>query len=423
MKRLTAIGMGLIILMWGISGCTRVESVKEPDVIPLDQWMEGHALQKMVEQLKTNSFMKDLPFLIVRTKGEAFGKDIGHQIDALTEEIRERMIDYLLEFPDIRVIRKHPVSIPERPYTLHDLKCGRFIEPKMLITIDIRRLSDSLDRQVRMIIRAVDMERGEWIKGLSLSENVLLTSKQNENLTRFHPDQHLKGLKYLPFLPSQKDEMATFLAGNLSCMFSEAYGGDNFRVFVDGSKIQADEGDIVWFIQKQLQFCNEIQLTQNSDKADWVIMAESRKLVEGTGLSQLWMDVFRQENGDLIKGLATYAYYLSQNPKFFPVTGKWKIVDLPEGTIGGFMKITGNKDDGLRGDLFGPDGVSLINRGIFLEIHDRNLDWAYYDDRRHRTLKAKGLLLEDGRKMSVKVTPYPISGRPMLQVFIREEAQ
>ena len=423
MKRVIFLGMGLVLLICGLFGCSGLEGIKDSgsDTVDLDQWLEGYAFRKIVDEMRTNSFMKDLPFLIVRTEGEAAGRDIGHQIDALTEEIRERMITFFLQFPEIRVIRRHPVPVTDRPYTLQELKCGRFVEPKVLLAIDIRRLGNGKDRRARVTIRAMDLERGEWIRGISLYQVVALTRAQSEGLSTVHPDQYLQGLKYVPFAFSQRDEMGAYLAGNLSCMFREAYEGEAFRVFVDVSKAIGKERDIAWFIKKQLQFCNEIQLTNSRENADWVLVAESRKTGSGTGLSQFWIEVYRKENGDLVRGLATYAYFLSSNHTGVPVAGRWKIVDLPEGSIGGYMRIVGDRDYGLRGDLFGPDGVSLIKRGIFIEVNDQNVDWAYYDDRLHKTLKAKGLLTQDGKKMSVKVNPFPSDGRFMLQEFILEE--
>lgn len=373
--------------------------------------------------MRTNSFIKDLPFLIVRTEGEAAGKDIGHRIDALTDEIRDRMITSFLEFPEIRVIRRHPVSVIDRPYTLQEKKCGSFVEPRALLAIDIKRLGHVADRRARVTIRAMDLERDEWIRGFSLYQVVSLTRAQSEGLSEFYPDQYLRGFRYVPFDVSQRDEMGAYLAGNLSCMFSEAYSGEAFRVVVDASKATGKERDIIWFIKKQLQFANEIRLSNSRESADWVLVAESRKTGTGTGLSQFWIEVYRQENGDLVRGLATYAYFLSSDQPRYLIDGRWKIVDLPEGSIGGYMTITGNMDHGLRGDLFGPDGVSLIKRGISIEVKDQNVDWAYYDDRLHKTLKARGLLLHGGKKMSVKVTSFPSDGRFILQEFIIEEVQ
>jgi len=425
MKRVIFFGMGLVLLICGFFGCSGIEGIKDSgsDTVYLDQWLEGYAFRKIVEQLKTNSFMKDLPFLIVRTEGEVAGRDIGHEIDALSEEIRDRMITFFLEFPEIRVIRRHPVSVIDRPYTLQELKCGRFVEPKVLLAIDIRRLGNVKDRRARMTIRAVDVEKGEWIRGVSLYQVVALTRSQSEGLSAVKADQYLRGLKYVPFAFSQRDEMGAYLAGNLSCMFSEAYAGEAFRVFVDVSKAIGKERDIAWFIKKQLQFCNEIQLTKSRENADWVLMAESKKTGAGTGLSQFWIEIYRQENGELVRGLATYAYFFPPDHTKRLVGGTWKIMDLPEGSIGGYMRITGDMDHGLRGDLFGPDGVSLFKRGIFIEVKEQNVDWAYYDDRLHKTLKAKGLLTADGKKMSVRVTSFPPDGRFMLQEFILEEAQ
>jgi len=425
MKRVIFFGMGLGLLICGLFGCSGLEGIKDSgsDTVYLDQWLEEYAFRKIVEEMKTNSFMKDLPFLIVRTEGEAAGRGIGQKIDTLTEEIRDRMITFFLQFPEIRVIRRHPVSVIDRPYTLQELKCGRFVEPKVLLAIDIRRLGHVKDRRARVTIRAINLKKGEWIRGFSLYQVVALTRSQSEGLSAVYPDQYLMGLKYVPFAFSQRDEMGAYLAGNLSCMFSEAHDGKAFRVFVDISRAIGKGRDIVWFIKKQLQFCNEIQLTNSRENADWVLVAESRKTGAGTGLSQFWIEVYRKENGDLVRGLATYAYFISSDHTRCPIAGKWKIMDLPEGSIGGYMRIKGDMDHGLRGDLFGPDGVSLIKRGIFIEVKDQNVDWAYYDDRLHKTLKARGLLIQDGKKMSVKVSSFPSDGRFMLQEFMLEEVQ
>lgn len=425
MKRVIVLGMGLVLLVCGMLGCSGLEGVKNPrlDTVDLDQWLEGYAFRKILDEMKTNSFMKDFPFLIVRTEGEATGRVIGHRIDSLTEEIRERMITFFLEFPEIRVIRRHPVSVMDHPYTLQELKCGRFVEPRILLTIDIRRLGKGKDRLARVTIRAMDLEKGEWIRGFSLHQVVALSRAQSADLSTVHPDQYLQGLKYVPFAFSQRDEMGAYLARNLSCMFSETYDGEAFRVFVDVSKTIGKERDIAWFIKKQLQFCNEIQVTNSRENADWILVVESRKTGTGTGLSQSWIEVYRMENGDLVRGLATYAYFLSPYNTRFSLAGTWKIVNLPEGSISGFMRITGDRDHGPRGDLFGPDGVSLIKRGIFIQVKDQNVDWAFYDDRIHRTLKARGLLIQEGKKMSVKVTPFPSDGRFMFQEFILEEVR
>jgi len=423
MKKASIPKLGLIFLACLFSACTGVQNINTSgsDRPLLDQWLNDYAFGKIVEQLKSNTFMKNRPFLVARIEGESAGRDIGHRIDKLSEAVRERMVTFFLEYPEIRVIRRHPASSIDRPYTLQELRCGRFVEPEILIAMNIRRLGDMKDRRARVSIRAVDLESNEWVRGFSLYRDVELTGSQSKELSLVHPDQHLKGLKYAPFEFSQRDEMGAYLAGNLSCMFNEAYDGEAFKVFVDDSKSYGQDKDIFWFIKKQLQFCNEIHLTNSRADADWILEAESKRTGSGTGLSQFWIEVYRKENGALIRGLTTFAYYLSFDGTKVSISGKWKIKNLPDGSISGFMRITGNRDQGLRGDLFGSDGVSLIKRGIYIENKEQHVDWAYYDDRFHKTMKARGLLIQDGKKMSVQVTSYPPDGRFKLQEFLLEE--
>lgn len=420
MKRIIICTLAVFLLFTGLFGCSTLKASEHPeaDIPRLDQWLEGYAFKNILNHLKTNSFMKDLPFLIVGSDGEGPVRDMGQRIDGLTEDIRDRMITHFLAFPEIRVIRKHPVSVVQRPYALQELRCGRFVEPKMFLVIDIRRIGEMKDRQVRVAVRAMDIEKGEWIRGFSLQQVVSLTGPQIDDLNTAYPDQSLKGTKYAPFAFSQRDEMGAYLAANLSCMFSDAYRGQALRVFVDATKAIGQDRDIAWFIKKQLQFCNEIQLTGSKDHADWVIVVESRNT--GAAISQVWIEACQKMNGDLIRGLATYAYYLSSDQTGNSLSGRWKIVNLPEGSTGGYMRIT-ERSHGYSGDLIGADGVTLIKRGFFIVAKNRHVDWAYFDDRHNKTRKARGVLSEEGNKISVQQSWYPPDGRVVLQELIREE--
>jgi hypothetical protein len=213
MKRRIINTTALLLLLWGLFGCSALKAsdIADADIPYLDQWLEGYAFKKVRDHIMTNSFMKGLPFLIVGSDGEGPVRDMGQRIDGLTEDVRDRMITYFLASPEIRVIRRHPVSVVERPYALQELRCGRFVEPKMLLTIDIRRIGEMKDRRVRIAIRAMDIERGEWIRGFSLQQVVSLTGPQMDDLNTAYPDQSLKGTKYLPFAFSQRDEMGRYL--------------------------------------------------------------------------------------------------------------------------------------------------------------------------------------------------------------------
>jgi len=249
MSRIIVIGSVLCILVTGILGCagpTRIKS-SGSDPICLDRWLEEEAFEKIILQLRTNSFVKDLPFIVVKARGEAVGRNIGQQIDALTEEIRARMVTLFLEYPEIELARRHPVSVFDRPYRLQELACGRFVEHKMLLTVDIKRLDRDEHDLAKVNIRAVDLKNSNWIKGFSLHKKVLLTPRQSRALDTLYPDEYLRGLKHVPFLETQRDEMAAYLARNLSCIFNEAYTGNDIKVYVDSSKIGRKNRAILWF--------------------------------------------------------------------------------------------------------------------------------------------------------------------------------
>ena len=419
MKAIVAFGLLLGILMAWCLGCagTGITKPAEPDLTYLDRWLEKDAFKKIVEQLTTNSFMKGKPFIIVKAEGEV----VSNQIDKLSEEIRERLVSVLLEYPEIKLVRRHPARIIDRPYTMQDLKCDRYVEHEMLLTIDIKPLGIVDDDLAMVNIRAIDRKKDTWISGFSIHKKVALKPYQSRNLDTLHPDVYLQGLKYVPFAESQTDEMAAYLAKNLSCIFREAYSGNDINVFVDSSKLKRKNRNIAWFMKKQLQICNEIQMINNRENADWVLVAEARETGSGTGRVQFWIEVYERKGGGLIKGLATYTYFVIGKDIPGSITGRWKILNLPSRSTYGFMEISRVAESDFRGDLMGLDG-SLLKRGIVIRLSGKNIDWAwahYIGDWLDKTFHVKGLLSEDGEKMAVEVSSFP-SSEPLKQELIQQ---
>jgi hypothetical protein len=421
MKTIGAFGLLVGILMAWCSGCagTGITKPAKSDLAYIDTWLEKDAFKKIVEQLTTNSFMKGKPFIIVKAEGEV----VSNRIDKLSEEIRERLVSALLEYPEIKLVRKHPAQVIDRPYKLQDLKCNRYVEHEMLLTIDIKPVGPVGDDLVKVNIRAIDRKKDTWVGGFSIHKKVVLAPHQRIDLDTLRPDAYLRGLKYVPFTESQADEMAAYLARNLSCIFRDAYSGNDIKVFVDSSKLKRKNKDIAWFMEKQLQICNEIQLINNRENADWVLVAEARETGAGTGLAQFWIEAYMRKDGELVRGLATYAYLLIGEDAPGHISGRWEILNLPSKSRYGYMEITRAKHD-FRGNLFGPDGNSLLMQGIVVRVNGKNIDWAwaqYKGDRLVKTFRVKGLLLEDGEKMAVKLSSFPSSDSPLDQELVLVE--
>ena len=79
------------------------------------------------------------------------------------------------------------------------------------------------------------------------------------------------------------------------------------------------------------------------------------------------------------------------------------------------MEIAARPEGGFTGNLFNIGGTVLRKRGIFITLSGSNIDWAYYDDRMQKSVSAKGLLLENGDRIAVKVTTFPATEGPYEQ--------
>jgi len=421
MKRNIAVGLALVLLIAGFYGCAgpRLTHPVKNRPVPLDPWIDNKGLSQVVEALKSNSFIKGRPFTIAKGKGEAVGESISNQIDLLTEGLRDRLISLCLQYPEIKLVRRHPVSVQDRPYRLYDLSCGSFTEYEVLLVVDIIRYGRLDEDLVTINIKAIDLKTGNWVPGLSLRKEVSLTPEQSRDLNTAHPDEYLQGTKYVPFLQSQGAEMAAYLARNLSCIFRDAPSDKEIRIFVDASKVKGWNKDTVWFLKKQLQFCNEIQLVSDREQSDWVLVAEARELGQGAGIGQFWIDAYERKGGDLVRGMATYAYFVIGRERPASVIGRWKVVSLPSRLKEGFMEIAAWSEGGYIGNLFGADGNVLRERGIMITVNGNHVDWTYYDDRMQKTVLVKGLLLDDREKMAVKVKTFPAIQKPYEQELVR----
>jgi len=414
MKRNIVIVLALIVSMTGFFGCAGQELARpdRPKPVYLDTWLDNKGLDQVVEALRSNSFIKGRPFTIAKGKGEAVGESISNQIDLLTEGLRERLVSLCLQYPEIKIVRRHPVSVQDRPYRLQDLRCGGFTEYEALLLIDIMRYGRLDDDLVVINIKAIDLKTGNWVPGVSLHREVSLTPEQGRDLNTVHPDEYLQGSKYVPFLESEGAEMAAYLAKNLSCIFREAANDKEIKIFVDASRVKRRNNHIVWFLKKQLQFCNEIQLVNTKEKADWVLMAEAKETGAGSGIGQFWIDAYERKGGGLVKGLATYACFVLGPEKQTSIIGKWEIVRLPSRLKEGLMEIVARPEGDFTGNLFDIGGTVLRKRGIFITLKGSNIDWAYYDDRTQKSVSAKGLLLGNGDRITARVTTFPATERP-----------
>ena len=165
----------LSVLVFGCAG-TGIRP-PEPHYPYLMVLFEGQVVEKITQALKTSSFMKGRPFIIVKTDGEV----VSAEIDTLTAELREQLVSELLAHREIRLVRRHFARAIDRPYTLKELDCDRYVEPEMLLTIDVKGLDTPSGNAARINVRAIDRrEKDTWVRGFSIHEKILLVLKSSD---------------------------------------------------------------------------------------------------------------------------------------------------------------------------------------------------------------------------------------------------
>ncbi len=402
--------------MYGCNGAM-VNQQREPGAISLDRWLETEAFDKIEEQLLINPSMRDQPFLIVKVKRE----NVEKKIDALTEDFRDRLIPRLRKNPNIKLVLRHPVSDMDRPYRFKDLKCDRFKDVERLLAVDIKKTGAPGDNLAWVSIGAMDTNEGAWVGGFSIYSEVALTPGQSRALDDIHPDDSLRGLKFLPYAPDQYDEMAGYLARNISCKFKDGYTLKKARVHVNLKKItRRDSRRIAKFLEKQLNYCNEILLVKERRNADWILNTEAIEVHSGSGLFQFWVDVVQGKTGQMVKGLSTHAYFKGDERQG-AIDGKWKVRNLSTDRDAGVMMINRTSRGGYNGNLFKPDGKTARKLGIQINLSGNKVSWIYYDRAERKTYEANGVLLDDGNRMSVTVSNFPSSGESLALELTRVE--
>jgi len=406
MKRSVLIGYALTVAVLVFAGCAGLsvstgETGKAAQT--LDRWLEKEAFPEVVKQIRTNTHIKGRPFIIVKPEGA----QMSDQIDDLTAEIREKLINFLLKQQDIKLVAPHPVASIRRNYTIQKLRCGAFDEPERLLYIDIRLLEN---RTAAVSFRAMDPENGEWIPGFSIYSNVVLSLRQSDALQRPpRSDNTIKGLRNKPFESNEQDMLAASLAQNLTCIFKENYRGDQIRVHVANPRFGRLRS-IATMLRSELNACKEIRQVINKTDADWVIELNRTTTGRGSGLIRLSADTFRREGAEFVSGMSTFAYYKGVGSGC-DIEGRWEIVKLPERSPVGFIDINPDASGRVLGTVYGPD-ETFIRRGVLINCHGINVDWTYFLETEQRTVEVEGVLSEDGRQMAVRASFFPTGDGP-----------
>ena len=417
MKRLYQQISAVLIVCLALSGCAGFPGSKRQNTESLNQWLGNRGYETVVEELRTNSFLKERRFLIVRARGDS----IDTRIDRLTEEIADGLRNRILENSEIKVVSRRPATEIEREYRLNEINFDKFRGFDSLLTIQIRPYGNPSEGLTRVRINAYDLEKHKWIGGFSVyNDFVKLTDQQLADLNAPYIDPNLKGMRYLPYQESEYDLMARYLALTLTSKFQELYGGEPVFLYTEYPENgRPKAAEITKFLERYLNDFNEIRMTLDPDRADWKLVVDAMETGSDSGLYQLWVEIVGMDKRNKIRGITADAYFLAEKTTKENILGTWDILAPSGNKRCGRLEILDSSGGGLRGRFFGPDGVSLIRKEVTVKALGDAFEFTVYEKSASRLIRFDCVPIGDGSRIAADITSFPPSDIPKSMSMIK----
>jgi len=302
----------VFIVLIALSACGAGQV--QPAVAPaagdsrLDQWLEDSLIPYLFRQLGQHPRFKGQPVLLVGMHGE----EVRTRIDELTERIRGKIIDALLQEPGLNLIWRPIDRFQQYHQSIQDIGCDDYRRVHYYIALDcgLTRLESSLYVKVR----ALNIDEQKWVSGFGLAWEGPPTAEQMAALAREHPDEYLRGLRPLPFAAEQPDLLAAYLARNLSCLLRQAESED---LVVHVAKPPANAATVLKatldLVGKYLARIQEVQVTDDPSRANVTLVGEIHAIHQG--LHQIWVSARYRQDARYLPGAETEAYVMIDSGK------------------------------------------------------------------------------------------------------------
>ncbi len=273
----------LLAVLLGLAGCQANPVRPNGDLVSADQglftWVDQSLTPYLAEQLARHPRFKGEPVLLVAISGA----DVLPDIDQLSEALRSRLMDSLLETPGVN-LHWRPTVRPWRHHRRSDkADCREQGQVHYFIGIDISPVPGG---EVRVRVRALDLRDESWVTGFGKHWQGRLSAAQSAAWSRRHPDEYLRGLRVLPFEPDQPDLLAAYLAGNLSCLLRDNSDEERlvYLTLPDGGDQQLRT--TLELVGNYLARYQAVQVTDDSSRAGLVLKGKRHTI--HPGLHQVW---------------------------------------------------------------------------------------------------------------------------------------
>ena len=265
----------------------------------LQDWVTRELAPELARQLSEHPRFKGEPVILVKL----VGPDVQPDIDGLTRSIREQILDTLLTTPGVRLPWQPQQNQEQHHRRLDQLDCTKIRDAHYFIGIEI---SPTASAQVRVSVRALDVQAGEWVSGFGKSWQGRLTPGEQRALQQRRTDESLRGLRVLPFSSGQPDLAAAYLANNLSCLLRQQ-DEEDLVVYVEALKSdQTALRTLLKLIGNNLSRYREVRVSDAKSEANFVLRGEAHKVQ--SGLYQVWVVLHPRRSNEHLAGMDTATY-------------------------------------------------------------------------------------------------------------------
>ncbi len=243
---------------------------------------------------------------------------IQPHIDDLTDQIRQKIMDALLKQPGLDLSWRPAIRPWRHHRSLEEVSCGDFRKIHYYVGIDCGLTR--VERHLYVKVRALNLVEQKWVSGFGKSWQGAPTAAQRAALDREHPDDHLRGLRPLPFSDRQPDLLAAYLARNLSCLMRQGEEDDPV-VYVENVAVNTPKvfQTTLELVGKYLARFREVEVTDDPTQANVTVVTEIHAIHQN--LHQVWVAARHRQGAKYLPGAETEAYVLMDAQKQTAVAG------------------------------------------------------------------------------------------------------
>lgn len=266
----------------------------------LNQWISDQLVPYLFEKMGTFPKYRGQPFIIVRMEDD----EILPEIDDLTAEIRSRVKAELKAYKNVNLVWRPAVKPWGHHREIKKVKCNNFKNVKYFVGIDVQVMQVSGQLKVR--VQCLDLKNERWENNFFLEWESSPAQAQLQALQNRQKDEHIRGLRPLPFSKESPDLLASYLAHNLSCLLKKVPSEEiRLQATRTGQHEQHFFTTALNLVDNYLDKFHSVTVTRTPEKANYKLTTEVHHI--SGSLYQIWAGLADLSTGQS-NGLYTDVY-------------------------------------------------------------------------------------------------------------------